>query len=511
MTKQNNISIPLYLMGGSLLLLVVFIFLWLNRVYKDEYQTLKREADFLFVNSIRDYEDELFRNTATQPVVIRLSDTSDIDEFQNTGRAASLVDSIIVTSLIKADSFPFYPDTFPRNNHVSVKVVKNWPCLSCPDSLSKTDDSKKTRIRRDAPNENEFYGSISLYLELMQDSASIDLSSSGSLKEVIHDQFWTSAQETDATFPSNFEVVILTDSLPRTSEFQVFQSKHYKDLLTGEALTVEFADYKGFLIKRMIPEILFSILLLGITALAFFFIYRSLQRQRRLTELKNDLISNITHELKTPITTVGVAIEALSNFDAKDNPVRTQEYLDISKLELNRLSILVDKVLKMSLFEEKEPTLRLETIPFNTLVDSVLNSMKLQFEKYSAEVNFETTGDNFIVKGDKVHLTNVVYNLLENALKYTRETPKIDIRITGNNDTIKFEISDNGIGIPEPYLEKVFDKFFRVPNGDKHNVKGHGLGLSYVASVVKQHGGKIKASNKQEGGVCFELLLPAAK
>ena len=230
-----------------------------------------------------------------------------------------------------------------------------------------------------------------------------------------------------------------------------------------------------------------------------------MQKQKRLTELKNDFIQNITHELKTPISTVGVAIEALQDFEAIKNPARTQEYLDISRHELNRLSLLVDKVLRMSLFEKKEPELKLEKVDLKELIDNILNSMKIQFEKKNASFIPTYNGESFSLNGDPTHLSSVVYNLLDNALKYSRKQPVVQIELTENTNQLILKIKDNGIGIPSEDQEKVFDKFFRVPSGDLHNVKGHGLGLSYVASVVKKHGGTIKVESEPGSGSVFTI------
>ena len=276
----------------------------------------------------------------------------------------------------------------------------------------------------------------------------------------------------------------------------------------GSTYAALFPDYKGYLLKKIIPQGLFSFFLLTIISLAFGTIYRNLRQQRRLTELKNDFISNVTHELKTPIATVSVAIEALQSFGAAQNPELTKEYLEISKNELSRLTLLIDKVLKMSAFEQQGLSLNRETVHLPDLIKQVLSSLKLQFEKYQAEISVDTSGQNLVVSADKIHLTNVVYNLLDNALKYSENTPEIRIEIQDSGQEIRFSVKDKGIGILPEYQDKVFEKFFRVPTGNTHDVKGYGLGLSYVASVVKQHGGRIEVQSEWEKGSTFTVILP---
>lgn len=276
----------------------------------------------------------------------------------------------------------------------------------------------------------------------------------------------------------------------------------------GSTYSAVFSDYHGFLLKKILPQSLFSFFLLTIIGLAFGTIYQNLRRQHRLTELKNDFISNVTHELKTPIATVSVAIEALQNFGVSQNPEQTKEYLEISKSELNRLTLLVDKVLKMATFEQQGLTLSPETVDWAEIVQLVLNSMKLQFEKYGATVHFEKTGETFMLSADKIHLTNVVYNLLDNALKYTEAQPQISLRLKETEADIRLSVSDNGIGIPSEFQGKIFDKFFRVPTGNTHDVKGYGLGLSYVSSVIKQHHGRIEVQSEVEKGSIFTIIIP---
>lgn len=267
-------------------------------------------------------------------------------------------------------------------------------------------------------------------------------------------------------------------------------------------------NYQWYLIKKIGPQILFSFFLFSITAFSFFLIYQSWQNQSRLTEIKNDFISNITHELKTPITTVGVALEALSDFEVLDNPQKTQEYLGISQNELKRLNLLVDKVLQMSKFEKQVPQLKIERIDLHQTIEQIAGSMKLQFEKHGAELHIHTIGNNFQLEGDRSHLSSVLYNLIDNALKYSKENPQIHILLKDIGDRLQLEVQDNGLGIPKAYQEKIFDKFFRIPSGDRHNVKGHGLGLSYVAGIVEQHHGSIRVESTEGKGSCFYIEFP---
>lgn len=264
----------------------------------------------------------------------------------------------------------------------------------------------------------------------------------------------------------------------------------------------------GYMFGKLKLPILFSLLLLGVTIAAFVLLYRNMIKQHRLSTLKNEFISNITHELKTPIATVGVAIEALKNFNALDDPKRTREYLDISQNELQRLNLLVDKVLKLSVFENKAIELRKEVFDLKQLTEEIMNTMRLQFEKYRATVGLQAEGNNYSLEADKLHITSVIYNLLDNALKYSKENPVIEVNILSHEQYISLSVKDNGIGIPPEYRKKVFDKFFRVPMGDKHNIKGYGLGLSYVSEIAFRHQGYITVDSELGKGSTFTVNIP---
>ena len=270
----------------------------------------------------------------------------------------------------------------------------------------------------------------------------------------------------------------------------------------------EFSDPGFYVFKKMSMQLLLSVLLIALTVLSFVFIYRNLLAQKRLTDIKNEFIGNITHELKTPIATVSVAIEAMKNFNALQNPERTQEYLGIAGLELNRLSLLVDKVLRLSMFEKQQLEMKFEWFDLKELVKEVTASMQLQFEKTGAAVKLDFTGDDFSLMADRMHISSVVYNLLDNALKYSTANPQIEISVEAGENEMLLKVKDNGIGIPAAYKEKIFDKFFRVPHGDKHNVKGYGLGLSYVAHIIAEHKGSITVDSGEEKGTTFVIKLP---
>jgi putative cofactor-binding repeat protein len=276
------------------------------------------------------------------------------------------------------------------------------------------------------------------------------------------------------------------------------------------AYRAHFSNPFWYIIRNLQLPILTSVLLLAFTGLSLLFLYRNLIRQRQIADVKNEFISNMTHELKTPISTVTVAVEALRHFGALEDPEKTKEYLDISALELQRLSLLVDKVLKLSLFENKQIDLKPERIDLPALTAEVMASMRLPMEKAGAVVQLNCNGEGLFVRADRMHMGSVISNLIDNAIKYSRGHPVLAIGLAREGENVMLSVADNGIGIPAAYREKIFEKFFRVPSGDVHNIKGYGLGLSYVHHIVTRHEGQIFVESKEGKGSLFVIQLPAA-
>jgi len=270
---------------------------------------------------------------------------------------------------------------------------------------------------------------------------------------------------------------------------------------------LEFSELSQLLLRGIAPQISFSIVLSLLVIGSFILLYRSLRLQQRLVVIKDDLISNISHELKTPITTVGVALEALRNFKGQKDSITSNEYISIAENELKRLTILTDKVLNASLGESNAVSYNLQSIDFSAVVKEIVQSFKLISEKHGATVTLKIEEGDYHVLGDSDHLSNALLNLLDNALKYSEGKPEITIHLSIENNKIQCSIKDNGIGIAKEYHSKIFDKFFRVPTGDLHSVKGYGLGLSYVRKVIHQHKGKITLSSDSETGSTFIISL----
>lgn len=302
----------------------------------------------------------------------------------------------------------------------------------------------------------------------------------------------------------NFPVEWIADAHRKKAEEEgIFIPNRFIQSGHGVLITA----YHTYLLKHLWPQITFVFVLLGVVLLAFYITYLSLVRQIQLSAMKDDFVSNISHELKTPIATIKVALEAIQHFDAAGQREFTAEYMQMASLEMERLELLVNRSLHTSLLESGMLSLQLEEVNLKKLIEEVLLAYQVKFLAYEATVSFEPKGDFFDVLADKLHLQGVLVNLLDNSLKYGQGKTIIKIDLEEREDKLMISVTDNGPGIPEDYKKKIFEKFFRVPMYNCHNVKGYGLGLTYAAQVIAQHKGTIAVQNVKEGGCTFTVSI----
>jgi len=267
-----------------------------------------------------------------------------------------------------------------------------------------------------------------------------------------------------------------------------------------------FSQPQYAIVRSMTLVLLLSVLLIVSAIAGFNYLIKTILKQKKLAELKDDFINNMTHELKTPIATLTVAIEGLQKFNALNDPEKTQRYLQTSRTELSRLNELVTKVLNISAFEHDKIDLVKENINVDELIKDVIASEALKTEK-KVDISYQNSGLTNIV-ADKLHFRNVLVNLVDNAIKYSGDHPQIAITCSQNNKEAVFSVKDNGQGIPKSHQKQVFDKFHRVSTGNIHNVKGTGLGLSYVKYIVEAHGGTVAVKSEINAGSDFIVTLP---
>ncbi len=270
------------------------------------------------------------------------------------------------------------------------------------------------------------------------------------------------------------------------------------------------ANYIFSTVKFMIPSFVFTLILLVI------FLYTIIVafRQKKLTEMKNDFINNMTHEFKTPISTISLAAQMLNDDAVRKSPMMLQHTATVINDETKRLRFQVEKVLQMSMFDRQSANLKLQEVDANVAIANIVHTFKLKVEKYGGSLTADLNAEDSIVAVDEMHFTNVIFNLLDNAVKYRREDAPLQLKVTTSDlpgRRLRIEIADNGIGIKKEDLKKIFDKFYRVSTGNRHDVKGFGLGLAYVNKMVRELGGEISAESEFGHGSKFIIVLPLTK
>ncbi|MDD6908944.1 HAMP domain-containing sensor histidine kinase [Phocaeicola faecicola] len=262
-------------------------------------------------------------------------------------------------------------------------------------------------------------------------------------------------------------------------------------------------------VRFMIPSIIFTLVLL----VTFIFTIYIIFRQKKLTEIKNDFINNMTHEFKTPISTISLAAQMLNDPAVGKSPAMFKHISGVINDETKRLRFQVEKVLQMSMFERQKATLKKKEVDANELIYGVTNTFRLKVENCNGTLDVAFDADDPFIFVDEMHFTNVIFNLLDNALKYKKPDVNIHLKVRTWNESNKLHISieDNGIGIKKENLKKIFEKFYRVHTGNLHDVKGFGLGLAYVKKIITDHKGTIRAESELNVGTKFIIVLPLFK
>jgi two-component system phosphate regulon sensor histidine kinase PhoR len=273
-------------------------------------------------------------------------------------------------------------------------------------------------------------------------------------------------------------------------------------------LFVYFPKRQSYLLKEaglmIIPTAILTAMLIAI----FVYTIMIILKQKKLSSIKNDFINNMTHELKTPISTISLASQMLHD-NSVNNTARTIEHVsNVILQESKRLSFQVEKVLQMAVFNEGRLKLKFKDVHINELINNVILNFELRVKSKDGILLSSIAAENDLVKGDEVHITNVIFNLLDNAMKYTKGKPTIEVSTENKKDVIVISVKDNGIGIAKEHHDQIFERFYRVPTGNVHDVKGFGLGLSYVKKIIDSHQGKIKVESALNKGTKFMIYFP---
>jgi two-component system phosphate regulon sensor histidine kinase PhoR len=273
-------------------------------------------------------------------------------------------------------------------------------------------------------------------------------------------------------------------------------------------LYIHFPGQKTFLISEMWSSLLISLSLVVLIVSAMIYMFKTILTQEKLSEMKNDFISNMTHEFKTPISTISLACEAMNDQGmVKNGGEEVKPYIKMIEDENKRLGLLVERILQSAVLDKGEVNLNEETLLLNELIHEVAHNAQFRVSSRSGIIHLNLPHEMIEVHGDRMHLINIITNLVDNAIKYSKEAPDVTISLRKENKKVMLSVKDKGIGIKKEHISKIFDKLYRVPTGNVHNVKGFGLGLSYVKAIAESHGWNIIVKSKFGEGSEFTLVI----
>ncbi|WP_162304889.1 sensor histidine kinase [Sphingobacterium olei] len=315
--------------------------------------------------------------------------------------------------------------------------------------------------------------------------------------------------------PVNIELETL-DSLPQHSSNVQTRTDEFGNLTTrpilvnshnNEFLIAKIDDPSAYILVKMGWQLVLSTVLVFALVGSFIYLLWTINRQNKLAIMHKTFVNNMTHELKTPVATVMAAIEAVQRYGAKDDSVRMEKYLDLSRKELDHLSQMIERVLHFDMNGANGVKLEFTNFDVIKLINTCIETAKISLQK-DVRFSLTSTFQPVFVDADEAHIKNVISNLIDNAIKYSVENVDIVISIVERNKDVEIRIRDNGLGIEPIYHKDIFDRFFRVPTGNLYSVKGFGLGLAYVKQVIEQHDGFIEVESALEKGTTFIISLP---
>lgn len=453
MRNQIDISLARFLMILSLVLLAVLEYMWIHNEYNNAFRGMEENLSHVMFSSMRDVEDSLiFSKLAEHPMLGQSPDSlnKDLMIVINTEDSVREVSKSGFEGKSKRESFEY-----THRRKVRGMLLRQ---LAMDTTIFDTPNIDLSTIVMKHINLSDSAGAYSGYKMISWEGGDTALAAA--------------------------------------------MSRPQFDLLADRKIALINPHYRADIFHSLLPHLSFAVFLWMMVGAAFYYIWKNLRQQIQLNALRDEFVSNITHELKTPITTVGVALESL-NMSAELQNTQSRKYLDICQSELHRLSSLVERILN-----NRAPQVNFEKIDLRQTLDDVMDRMKVQFDKRLAQVSIQQEGSDFRMLGDKEHMSGVFYNLLDNALKYSQGAPVIHIKLTNQDGSVRLDVRDEGIGVPADFQHKIFEKLYRVPQGNRHDVKGHGLGLSYVADVVRQHKGTITMVSEPGKGSVFTLTFP---
>ena len=471
MAQKKTYHHSTLLMTFSVLLLTGFLAYFVSNAYSNEKARIAKEVGYLFINAVKNVEGSLFNKLV----------------FDQVG-----------------------PQTL-EHSEVKIKIVNQDGKLDTDTErrpIVRTDSVRKlvriSATSTDGDNLKDVSGVISMIVDLKHDSTNALKIQDRKQKyfPLIETQFRQNLQKAGIT--AAYTIGRDTSTTTNSDNF----TASYSDIGTKDKFYVQLDDNVGLILKQIWPQILLSLLLLSTILLSFASVLRYSRKQRELMGMKNDFIQNMTHELKTPVSTVSIALEAIQNFKASESEAMKSEYIGIARNEIAKLGAVVERVLSISQMTDHPTAEGAVEIELPALFEAVAESLQFTAKQFGVTLIAEPAQQEFKFSNHRQNLSIVLFNLVENAIKYARnESPLVQLRWKRMGDVVEIQVIDNGTPIPEALHQKIFEKFYRMPEGSVHDIKGHGLGLHIVQQLVTNMKGKISVSSDQQGNT-FTLQFP---
>jgi len=448
---------------------------------------IKIDADSKKPTQTYAYHYQTGKSSSSRPIIIDNTDT-DSNEifFIQSDTIISDIDSLYTVGLVKIDSVLTHLDTL---------------ALARPD-FSKRVQLKAGRLKKAA---NKIVTEI--------ESWDVNRINKDQIQNVLGEEL------KNKNIPINFQFAVINDSLidlgpDVTDSVKLVNTEYQVDLYPNDIfqknikLAVIFPERENFIYRSLnwllIASFLFSIIILVTFALSIFYILR----QKKISEMKSDFINNMTHEFKTPIATISVATDSITNSKVVNDPERIRYFAGMIKKENTRMNRQVEDILTIARLDRKDFEFVWEAINVHEIINDAIQGILLQVEKRGGTIDTKLDAPNPVITTDKNHCTNIIYNLLDNAIKYSADAPKIKVTTSSKPKGILISVTDNGIGMNKGVQGKIFERFYRQTSGNVHNVKGFGLGLSYVKAVIEANRGTISVQSEPGKGSKFDVFLP---
>lgn len=499
MQKIWQIRMTAITMGVGMIGLLIIQFIWFNNAAKLEFTNFVNHVN----QSLNQTSQELESKESFQTLVTVANKLEVQEKFknrqQNLGREASPLASSLILNETTKRMMEKFPDSLGKENQqVSVKILQDM--LADPFFVQSEDFSNPlirevNRIRQLSMGERINPKWVDSCLDLQLRTFGIERAfkfsispASQDLIKKINSGYYNQVKGDSITF--------VTQLFPNDVTFP----KYY--------LEVHFKNQKSYFIQSISNLIISFFFTFALILLGAIFSLRAVLRLQRLSEMKNDFINNMTHELKTPIATIVLAAEYLKEWSEKSNEVTLARFSQVILEENSRMQDNVDKILNTSLLEKSDFELKISTVNMHEIIMSLQGNNELKLKSKNGHLELHLKAHSYLIKADKTHVINVFNNLVDNAIKYCDENPLIEITTENNSEGLFVYIKDNGIGMSPAQQKRAFDKFYRVSTGDLHDVKGFGLGLSYVKFIMENHNGNIKLQSDLGKGSTFSLFFP---